>query len=264
MASISRPKRLPMTGTQGVVGNPNCPPPVLPGGITPKNWSCKTGQQARDAADAFSGRGTPDRASGRPAAPVLPEKPAATAAGGPPPLLVRRADDDDKSSVFRRNAQTPRTLPPSHLAGVSSRAAITLRLRRDDTFGALTSAADDLRFKRMIIVRCILAGLLLANPTYAQQQNVLLERAGVFPDAPPNKNWTIEDGKIVHKDAAGVAAVTWTKPPLEIDEEGFTLTMTIDATMNMRAPDRVACRLRRHISLSRSAIAPRAVAVRQQ
>jgi hypothetical protein len=75
------------TGTQGVVGNPNCPPPVLPGGITPKNWSCKTGRQARDAADAFSGRGTPDRASGRPAAPLLPEKPAATAAGGPPPLL---------------------------------------------------------------------------------------------------------------------------------------------------------------------------------
>jgi len=27
-------------------GNPNCPPPVLPGGIVPKNWSCKTGTQA--------------------------------------------------------------------------------------------------------------------------------------------------------------------------------------------------------------------------
>lgn len=25
--------------------NPNCPPPVLPGGIVPKNWSCKTGTQ---------------------------------------------------------------------------------------------------------------------------------------------------------------------------------------------------------------------------
>lgn len=31
------------TGTQGVVGNPNCPPPVI-NGITPKNWSCKTGE----------------------------------------------------------------------------------------------------------------------------------------------------------------------------------------------------------------------------
>jgi hypothetical protein len=87
----------------------------------------------------------------------------------------------------------------------------------------------------MIPLRCTLAGLLLASPIYAQQQNVFLERAGVFPDAPPDKNWTIEDGKIVHKDAAGLAAFTWTKPPLEIDEEGFTLTMTIDATMNIRA-----------------------------
>lgn len=35
--SSSRP-----TGTQGVEGNPNCPPPVI-GGITPRNWSCPTG-----------------------------------------------------------------------------------------------------------------------------------------------------------------------------------------------------------------------------
>ena len=35
------------TGTQsGVRGNPNCPPPVLPGGIIPKNWSCPTGNQS--------------------------------------------------------------------------------------------------------------------------------------------------------------------------------------------------------------------------
>jgi hypothetical protein len=32
------------TGTQGIEGNPNCPPPVI-GGITPKNWSCPTGTQ---------------------------------------------------------------------------------------------------------------------------------------------------------------------------------------------------------------------------
>jgi hypothetical protein len=34
------------TGTQGVVGNPNCPQPVEPGGIRPLNWSCPTGTQA--------------------------------------------------------------------------------------------------------------------------------------------------------------------------------------------------------------------------
>jgi len=32
------------TGTQGQVGNPNCPPPVI-NGITPRNWSCPTGTQ---------------------------------------------------------------------------------------------------------------------------------------------------------------------------------------------------------------------------
>ena len=39
--SSSRP-----TGTQGVEGNPNCPPPVI-GGITPRNWSCPTGTPPR-------------------------------------------------------------------------------------------------------------------------------------------------------------------------------------------------------------------------
>ena len=35
------------TGTQsGVTGNPDCPQPVLPGGIRPKNWSCPTGSQS--------------------------------------------------------------------------------------------------------------------------------------------------------------------------------------------------------------------------
>ena len=33
------------TGTQGIEGNPNCPPPQLPGGGTPKNWSCPTRTQ---------------------------------------------------------------------------------------------------------------------------------------------------------------------------------------------------------------------------
>jgi hypothetical protein len=33
------------TGTQGIEGNPNCPPPII-NGIKPKNWSCKTGTQA--------------------------------------------------------------------------------------------------------------------------------------------------------------------------------------------------------------------------
>ncbi|MCC6718104.1 MAG: alpha/beta fold hydrolase [Acetobacteraceae bacterium] len=32
------------TGTQGVQGNPNCPPPVI-GGVIPRNWSCPTGTQ---------------------------------------------------------------------------------------------------------------------------------------------------------------------------------------------------------------------------
>ena len=87
----------------------------------------------------------------------------------------------------------------------------------------------------MIHLPFILAALVLASPTHAQQQNVLVEQAGVLPDAPPDMTWTIEDGKLVHKDAAGVAEFTWTKPPLEIDKEGFTLTMTIDATMNIKA-----------------------------
>lgn len=33
------------TDTQGVTGNPNCPPPKI-NGITPKNWSCATGTQS--------------------------------------------------------------------------------------------------------------------------------------------------------------------------------------------------------------------------
>jgi hypothetical protein len=37
--AVARP-----TGTQGIEGNPNCPPPVI-NGITPRNWSCPTGTQ---------------------------------------------------------------------------------------------------------------------------------------------------------------------------------------------------------------------------
>jgi hypothetical protein len=33
------------TAGQGVVGNPDCPPPVSADGTTPKNWSCRTGTQ---------------------------------------------------------------------------------------------------------------------------------------------------------------------------------------------------------------------------
>jgi hypothetical protein len=33
------------TGTQGVDGNPDCPPPVMADGTSPKNWSCTTGNQ---------------------------------------------------------------------------------------------------------------------------------------------------------------------------------------------------------------------------
>ncbi|HEV8713172.1 MAG TPA: hypothetical protein VGX03_10120 [Candidatus Binatia bacterium] len=54
-SSQSAPRSSRRTGTQGVEGNPNCPPPVI-GGITPKNWACKTGTQARSQpGDVFSG-----------------------------------------------------------------------------------------------------------------------------------------------------------------------------------------------------------------
>src|SRR5712691_8881750 len=43
------PRRSGKTGTQGIEGNPHCPPPVV-NGITPRNWSCKTGQ-ARPTCD---------------------------------------------------------------------------------------------------------------------------------------------------------------------------------------------------------------------
>ena len=33
------------TGTQGIEGNPDCPPPVMADGTSPKNWSCTTGNQ---------------------------------------------------------------------------------------------------------------------------------------------------------------------------------------------------------------------------
>ena len=63
------------TGTQGIEGNPNCPPPVI-GGITPKNWSCKTSTQARSQpGDVFSsgeepgGEPLPQRAPRRPSRP---------------------------------------------------------------------------------------------------------------------------------------------------------------------------------------------------
>ena len=40
---------------------------------------------------------------------------------------------------------------------------------------------------------------------------------------------------MTHSDASGaVTAFTWTKPPLEIDEEGFSLTMTIHVTSNIK------------------------------
>ncbi|MBR0345987.1 MAG: hypothetical protein IJI03_12095 [Rudaea sp.] len=43
------------TGTQGVVGNPNCPPPTLPGGGHPRNWSCPTGTQNPGGRPPLSG-----------------------------------------------------------------------------------------------------------------------------------------------------------------------------------------------------------------
>ncbi len=41
----AEPGRTRPTGTQGVKGNPDCPPPKLADGTTPKNWSCTTGGQ---------------------------------------------------------------------------------------------------------------------------------------------------------------------------------------------------------------------------
>jgi hypothetical protein len=82
----------------------------------------------------------------------------------------------------------------------------------------------------------IAAALMLASSVNAQPQNILLEQIGVFPDAAPDSSWTIEDGKITQKNAGGsIVEFTWTKPPLEIDEEGFTLSMTINATTNSKA-----------------------------
>jgi hypothetical protein len=93
----------------------------------------------------------------------------------------------------------------------------------------------------MMYVPFIVAGLMLAAPIRAQQQNILVEQAGVFPDAAPTAEWTIEDGKIVHKDGAGTATeLTWTNPPVELDEQGFTLTMAISASTNSKAGMRVS------------------------
>jgi len=48
-------------------GNPNCPPPVLPGGIVPNNWSCKTGTQGVGQNSAPVG--TPGAMQGNPNCP---------------------------------------------------------------------------------------------------------------------------------------------------------------------------------------------------
>jgi hypothetical protein len=81
-------------------------------------------------------------------------------------------------------------------------------------------------------VVCILAVALVASSSHAQQ--IFLEQIDVLTDAAPD-GWTIEDGRVTQKDASGsTIAFTWTKPPLEIDEEGFSLTMTIVASANVK------------------------------
>ena len=76
----------------------------------------------------------------------------------------------------------------------------------------------------------ILVVALMAATSHAEQ--ILLEQIAILPDA-ASDGWTIEDGKMTHSDASGaVTAFTWTKPPLEIDEEGFSLTMTIHVISN--------------------------------
>jgi hypothetical protein len=90
-------------------------------------------------------------------------------------------------------------------------------------FLGLSSAA-----RRVII----LVTALMAASSHAQE--IFLKQVDVLPDAAPD-GWTIEDGRVTQKDGSGsIGAFTWTKPPLEIDEEGFSVTMTIEASANVK------------------------------
>jgi hypothetical protein len=72
----------------------------------------------------------------------------------------------------------------------------------------------------------------MAATSYAQ--DILLEQIDILPDAAPG-GWTIEDGRVTQKDTSGsITTFTWTKPPIEIDEEGFSLLMTIHVTSNVK------------------------------
>ena len=85
------------TGTQAATtGNPNCAPPQLPGGGTPKNWSCPTGTQCKLGTLFGKVRRLVAKPSGSQPQPLFFEQPAE--AKGPP-----SATTDSGSRVLKGN-----------------------------------------------------------------------------------------------------------------------------------------------------------------